>query len=193
MRSTAAVMPDILFVAAAGNGGQRRCRRQQRHDRKLPVQLQVHVAGKSWDCVIAVAAITSAGSKSGFSNYGATTVDIGAPGSGHLLDTAGQEQHLDLRLLQRHVDGDTACNRRRCVVCGDASWCIGRHHQDRAPDKRHPDAVTQRTYGERWPTERKRVLTPQFTRVGDCGIEVIRRCRTGDTPQWFTVAGVWRT
>ena len=31
--------------------------------------------------MVAVAAITSAGSKSGFSNYGATTVDIGAPGS----------------------------------------------------------------------------------------------------------------
>jgi subtilisin family serine protease len=31
--------------------------------------------------VIAVAAITSTGAKSGFSNYGATTVDLGAPGS----------------------------------------------------------------------------------------------------------------
>ncbi len=32
--------------------------------------------------MIAVAAITSTGARSSFSNYGATTVDIGAPGSG---------------------------------------------------------------------------------------------------------------
>jgi subtilisin family serine protease len=32
--------------------------------------------------VIAVAAIASDGSRASFSNYGATTVDLGAPGSG---------------------------------------------------------------------------------------------------------------
>ena len=32
--------------------------------------------------IIAVASITSSGARSSFSNYGATTVDLGAPGSG---------------------------------------------------------------------------------------------------------------
>ena len=35
----------------------------------------------SYDSVIAVASITSTGAISSFSSYGATTVDIGAPGS----------------------------------------------------------------------------------------------------------------
>ena len=34
------------------------------------------------DNVIAVAALTSAGTLPSYSNYGATTVDLGAPGSG---------------------------------------------------------------------------------------------------------------
>ena len=48
---------NILFVVAAGNGGTR-----------------------SWDCIISVAAITSSGALASFSNYGATSVDLGAPG-----------------------------------------------------------------------------------------------------------------
>jgi subtilisin family serine protease len=61
---------DILFVAAAGNST---------------------LNCDSADCfpaeypnanVIAVASITSTGALSNFSNYGSTTIDIGAPGSG---------------------------------------------------------------------------------------------------------------
>lgn len=71
---------DILFVAAAGNGGSDGVGDNNDTTASYPSNYQCTANG-SYDCVIAVAAITSAGAKSGFSNYGATTVDIGAPGS----------------------------------------------------------------------------------------------------------------
>lgn len=37
--------------------------------------------GAGYDCVIAVASMTSSGAISSFSNYGLVTVDLGAPGS----------------------------------------------------------------------------------------------------------------
>jgi len=72
---------DILFVAAAGNGGSDGVGDDNDTTATYPSNYQCTANG-SYDCVIAVAAITSAGAKSGFSNYGATTVDLGAPGSG---------------------------------------------------------------------------------------------------------------
>lgn len=60
---------DILFIAAAGNEGRNNDSRDS-----YP---------SSYDSpnVIAVASITSTGARSSFSNYGSTTVDLGAPGS----------------------------------------------------------------------------------------------------------------
>lgn len=72
---------NILFVAAAGNGGSDGVGDNNDTTASYPSNYQC-IANGSYDCVIAVAAITSAGAKSGFSNYGAATVDIGAPGSG---------------------------------------------------------------------------------------------------------------
>ena len=72
----------ILFIAAAGNGGRDGVGDNNDSVATYPSNYQCTSAGKAWDCVIAVAAITSSGAKSSFSNYGATTVDIGAPGSG---------------------------------------------------------------------------------------------------------------
>ena len=66
---------DILFVAAAGNGG--RDGVGDDND-KVPHYPSSYTSAN----IIAVAAITSAGAKSSFSNYGATSVDLGAPGSG---------------------------------------------------------------------------------------------------------------
>jgi len=66
---------DILFVAAAGNGG--RDGVGDDND-KAPHYPSSYTSAN----IIAVAAITSAGAKSSFSNYGATSVDLGAPGSG---------------------------------------------------------------------------------------------------------------
>ena len=66
---------DILFVAAAGNGG----RDGVGDDNDKSPHYPSSYANAN---IIAVAAITSTGAKSSFSNFGATTVDIGAPGSG---------------------------------------------------------------------------------------------------------------
>lgn len=60
----------ILFIAAAGNNGT--------NNDATPS----YPSGYPNANVIAVAAITNAGSLASFSQYGATTVDIGAPGQG---------------------------------------------------------------------------------------------------------------
>jgi subtilisin family serine protease len=60
----------ILFVAAAGNSG-------TNNDATAS-----YPSGYTSGNIIAVASITNAGALSSFSQYGATTVDIGAPGSG---------------------------------------------------------------------------------------------------------------
>lgn len=66
---------DILFMAAAGNGGSDGVGDNNDITPHYP---------SSYDNanIIAVASINSSSSKSGFSNYGATSVDLGAPGSG---------------------------------------------------------------------------------------------------------------
>lgn len=71
----------ILFVAAAGNGGSDSVGDNNDTTASYPSNYACTTNAKTWDCVVAVAAITSAGAKSGFSNYGASTVDLGAPGS----------------------------------------------------------------------------------------------------------------
>ena len=63
-------LADILFVAAAGNNG-------GNNDATAS-----YPSGYASANIIAVASITSTGALSSFSQYGATTVDIGAPGSG---------------------------------------------------------------------------------------------------------------
>jgi subtilisin family serine protease len=65
----AAGVANILFVAAAGNSG-------ANND-----AVASYPSGYSSSNIIAVAAITSTGALASYSNYGATTVDIGAPGS----------------------------------------------------------------------------------------------------------------
>lgn len=61
---------DILFVAAAGNSG-------TNNDATAS-----YPSGYTSANIISVASITNTGALSSFSQYGATTVDIGAPGSG---------------------------------------------------------------------------------------------------------------
>lgn len=60
----------ILFIAAAGNA-------TNNNDASLS-----YPSSYSNSNIIAVAAITNTGGLAGFSNFGATTVDIGAPGNG---------------------------------------------------------------------------------------------------------------
>lgn len=60
----------ILFIAAAGNSNVN-CETSSCYPAEYPNAN-----------IIAVASITSTGARSSFSNYGSTTIDIGAPGSG---------------------------------------------------------------------------------------------------------------
>lgn len=66
---------NILFIAAAGNGGGDGVG----DDNDVTPSYPASYANAN---IVAVASITSSGAKSGFSNYGATSVDLGAPGSG---------------------------------------------------------------------------------------------------------------
>jgi subtilisin family serine protease len=65
---------NILFCAAAGNGGADGVGDNNDSVANYP-------SNYTNSNIIAVASITSTGGRSSFSNYGATTVDIGAPGS----------------------------------------------------------------------------------------------------------------
>ena len=65
---------NILFIAAAGNGGNDGVGDNNDVTKHYP-------SSYSNANIIAVASINSSGAKSGFSNYGSTSVDIGAPGS----------------------------------------------------------------------------------------------------------------
>ena len=68
---------DIMFIAAAGNDSS-----SIDGSGHYPASYQCTTPSRNWDCVISVASITSSGALSSFSNHGAVTVDIGAPGSG---------------------------------------------------------------------------------------------------------------
>ncbi len=72
---TRAANQGILFVAAAGNSAV-----NNDVSASYPSNYDT-TAGAGYDSVIAVASITSTGARSSFSSYGATTVDLGAPGS----------------------------------------------------------------------------------------------------------------
>jgi subtilisin family serine protease len=83
----------ILFVAAAGNGGNDGVGDNNDTTASYPSNYECTSNQKTWDCVIAVAALTSTGAKSGFSNYGSSTVDLGAPGSGIYSTVPGKQNN----------------------------------------------------------------------------------------------------
>jgi subtilisin family serine protease len=79
---------DILFIAAAGNGGADQVGDNNDTVASYPSNYNTATAGATYDAVIAVAAISSTGALASFSNYGPNTVDIGAPGVGIISTTA---------------------------------------------------------------------------------------------------------
>ncbi len=79
---------DILFIAAAGNGGDD----QVSDNNNLVANFPSNYSTASilgWDAVIAVSALTSTGLLASYSNYGASTVEIAAPGSSIYSTLAG--------------------------------------------------------------------------------------------------------
>lgn len=100
----------ILIIAAAGNGGSDSVGDDNDSAPFYPSSYQCTSNGKDYDCVISVAAITNNGSISSFSNYGAVSVDLGAPGS-NIASTVNYNKYQFLSgtsMATPHVTGAAA-------------------------------------------------------------------------------------
>jgi subtilisin family serine protease len=99
----------ILFIAAAGNGNMSGIGINNDSTPQYPSSYNT-TAGAGYDAVIAVASITSTGAKSSFSNYGKTSVDLGAPGSGVWSTTPNNtySSYSGTSMATPHVTGAVA-------------------------------------------------------------------------------------
>lgn len=102
----AADAQDMLFVAAAGNNG---------FDNDL---LPTYPASYDAPNVVAVAATTNQDGRAWFSNYGASSVDLGAPGMDILSTTIGNTYTVasGTSMAAPHVSGAAALVLSRCAL-----------------------------------------------------------------------------
>lgn len=110
-----AAKADILFVAAAGNGDWRGRAINTDASPYYPAGYnttddRTGEPPASYDAVISVTAIDSTGNKASWANYGATTVDLGAPGVSinSTLPTSSYGAYSGTSMATPHVTGAIA-------------------------------------------------------------------------------------